>query len=108
MINSKALVCTTGLVLLAAAEAPTAIGQESEPIPTMKLDRIAASPAFAGQTQAPAAALPGSAQEGGALGDLDVLAVDGEFRHGQPSCRLKRRLFSLRLHVNTASNGHDS
>lgn len=55
MINSKALVCTTCLVLLAAAEAPTAIGQESEPIPTMKLDRIAASPAFAGQTQAPAA-----------------------------------------------------
>jgi glucose/arabinose dehydrogenase len=43
------------LGLLALAAPIAAFGQEGEPIPTMKLDRIPVAPAFIGQTRAPAA-----------------------------------------------------
>jgi len=55
MINTRVFAFVVGLAVLAAGHTPKAAGQESENIPTMKLDRIAASPAFAGQTQAPVA-----------------------------------------------------
>ena len=54
-IRPKRIVQAAHAVLLSLI-ASTGSAQDSEPLPTLKLDRIPTSPAFAGQTQAPAAA----------------------------------------------------